>query len=78
MIIIGLIILKRAKDHIEFKAHPAGKFATIGQMVTLAWVTFGIIKIDPVWPCAVAAALTAWSAVAYFQQAVSLMRSAPK
>ena len=74
LIIIGLIILKRAKDKIEFKAHPAGKFATIAQMTTLAWVTFGIIKIDPVWPCAVAALLTAWSAVAYFQQAYSLMR----
>ncbi len=74
LMIIGLIVLKRAKDRIEFKPHWSGKYATAAQFTTLAWVTFGIVKIDPVWPCAVAALFTAWSAVAYFQQAVRLMK----
>lgn len=74
LMIIGLLILKRAKDHIDFKPHFSGKFSTATQFITLAWVTFGILKIDPVWPCAVAAFFTVWSAVAYFQQAVGLMR----
>ena len=77
LMIIGLIIVKRANKSIEFKPHVSGKYATAAQFTTLAWVTFGILKVDPVWPCAVAAFFTAWSAVAYFQQAVSLMRHAP-
>ena len=73
LMIIGLIILKRAKGHIEFEPHVSGKYATAAQFTTLAWMTFGIVKIDPVWPCAVATFFTAWSAAAYFQQARKLM-----
>lgn len=76
LIVLGLIILKRAKRNIEFKAHVAGKYATAAQFITLAWVTFGIVKVDPVWPCMVATFFAIWSAVAYFQQAVGLMKPA--
>lgn len=76
LIVLGLIILKRAKRNIEFKPHVAGKYATAAQFITLAWVTFGIVKMDPVWPCAVATFFATWSAVVYFQQAVGLMKPA--
>ena len=75
LMILGLIILKRARERIEFKPHFSGKFATATQFITLAWVTFGVVKIDPVWPCSVAAFFTVWSAIAYFQQARSLLKS---
>ena len=74
LMIIGLIILKRAGKHIEFKPHFSGKYATATQFIALAWVTLGVIQIEPVWPCSVAAFFTAWSAVAYFEQARGLLR----
>jgi CDP-diacylglycerol--glycerol-3-phosphate 3-phosphatidyltransferase len=76
LMIIGLLVLRRAKRSIKFKPHISGKFSTATQFITLAWVTFGIIKIDPVWPCAVTSFFTVWSAVAYFQQARALVRQA--
>lgn len=74
MMIIGLIILKRSKRRIKFRPHISGKFSTATQFITLAWITFGVIKINPVWPCSVAAFFTAWSALAYFKQAVGLLK----
>jgi CDP-diacylglycerol--glycerol-3-phosphate 3-phosphatidyltransferase/cardiolipin synthase len=75
LMIIGLIILKRTKRRIEFKPHFSGKFSTASQFITLAWVTLGVLKMDPVWPCAVATFFITWSAIAYFQQARALMKS---
>jgi len=74
LMIIGLLILRRAKRAIHFKAHFSGKFATATQMIALAWVTLGLTSVPPAWPCAVAALFTAWSAVAYYQQAAGLLR----
>ncbi len=73
LMIIGLIILKRAKCRIHFNPHLSGKLTTVSQMTALAWVTFGLVSIPPVWPCSIAAAMTAWSAVVYFHQARGLM-----
>lgn len=73
LIIIGLLILKRARVPIHFSAHPSGKLATASQMVALAWVTIGLTELSPAWPSAAAACFTAWSAVAYFQQARALL-----
>lgn len=74
LMIIGLIVLKRSRERIDFRPHLSGKCSSAAQFITLAWVTLGIIKVDPVWPCAVASLLTAWSAVAYFQQARGLLK----
>ncbi|MDX1679411.1 MAG: CDP-alcohol phosphatidyltransferase family protein [Akkermansiaceae bacterium] len=74
LMIIGLLVLRQAKRKIEFKPHIAGKLSTATQFIALAWVTLGLIKIDPAWPCAVAAFFTIWSAIAYFRQARALLR----
>lgn len=76
LMIIGLLVLKAAKCRIHFEPHLSGKLATAAQMTALAWVTFGLIDVAPLWPCVVAALLTAWSAVAYFQQARGLLGNA--
>lgn len=75
LMIMGLIVVKAAKKRIHFEPHFSGKFATASQMITLAWITFGIFKINPVWPCSVAAFFTAWSALAYLQQARKMLKS---
>lgn len=74
LMIIGLIILKRSKEHITFKPHISGKLTTATQMITLAWVTTGLIPIAPIWPSMVAAFFTVWSIFAYFQQIKTLMK----
>lgn len=75
LMILGLIILKRAKCPIHFSPHIAGKLATASQMTALAWVTFGMTSVPAVWPCAIAGLCTAWSAVIYFEQARSLLKN---
>ncbi|HEX5791541.1 MAG TPA: hypothetical protein VFY13_10315, partial [Luteolibacter sp.] len=73
LMILGLIILKRARCPLHFEAHLSGKLATASQMLALAWVTFGFTIASPVWACVAATVCTAWSALVYFKQGAALM-----
>ena len=69
----GIWYLHHRRVALEFRPHWSGKVATVTQMVALGWVMLGWIDFAPLWPCLVAAVLTAWSGVAYVRQGLAML-----
>jgi len=74
IIIGGIGILWMRHRKVRFGAHWTGKVCTVTQMFALGWVMLGVFVFPPTWPCVVAAAFTAWSAMAYVARGVRILR----
>ena len=74
IIIGGIRILWNHHCDVKFSPHWSGKVCTVTQMFALGWVMLKWVDYPPTWPCIVAATFTVWSAVAYIQQGIQLLR----
>ncbi len=78
IIIGGIRILWNHHREVKFAPHWSGKVCTVTQMFALGWVMLKVVPFPPAWPCAVAAAFTVWSAVAYIRQGIQILRGPQK
>lgn len=76
MILIGIGWMYTKGLRVRIEPHWIGKWCTVAQMVALGWVMLRVIPFSPVWPCAVAAVLTAASAWLYVRQGLGILRNA--
>lgn len=74
MILMGIGWMYTKGLKVRITPHWIGKWCTVTQMVALGWVMLRLFPISPVWPCAVAAALTAVSAGLYVRQGLGILR----
>lgn len=74
VIVFGIILIKRKRLNIHYEPHWTGKATTVMQMFALGWVMLGWIDVSPIWPCAIAAALTVWSGITYVEQGIDILR----
>lgn len=76
VILGGICILWGCKIKVEIRPHWTGKICTFTQMFALGWVMLRWVSFSPVYPCLLAGVFTAWSGIAYFQQGLTLLKSA--
>jgi CDP-diacylglycerol--glycerol-3-phosphate 3-phosphatidyltransferase len=74
IILGGIKVLYLNGRRVRIAPHWSGKVTTFAQMFALGWVMLRVVDVPPSWPCAVAAALTAGSAVAYVRQGLRILR----
>lgn len=75
MILIGIGWLYTKGLKVRIQPHGIGKWCTVTQMIAVGWVMLRLFPVSPVWPCAVAAALTLVSAALYLRQGLGILRS---
>lgn len=75
VILGGIRILWNHRREVKFAPHWSGKICTVTQMFALGWVMLRVTNLSPIYPCAVAAFFTLWSAVAYIRQGQEILRS---
>lgn len=75
IILGGIKILYLKGRSVKISPHWSGKLTTVAQMFALGWVMLKFTDVPPLWPCVVATALTAWSAVEYIRTGVRILRS---
>jgi cardiolipin synthase len=74
LILIGIIVVKRAAREVHYSPHWTGKVCTVTQMFAIGWVMLKIGYLPPVYPCLVAAVFTLWSAFHYYLEASRQLR----
>ncbi|MCU0750435.1 MAG: CDP-alcohol phosphatidyltransferase family protein [Akkermansiaceae bacterium] len=73
IIIGGIGILWKCRCKVTFAPHWTGKVCTVTQMFALGWVMLKVVPLPPAWPCLLAGFFTAWSAVAYIRQGITIL-----
>jgi CDP-diacylglycerol--glycerol-3-phosphate 3-phosphatidyltransferase len=74
IILGGIRILWNHRREVKFAPHWSGKICTVTQMFALGWVMLRVTDLSPLYPCAVAAFFTIWSAIAYIRQGQEILR----
>lgn len=74
IILGGIRVLHWRGRRVRIAPHWSGKWTTAAQMFALAWVMLRLTELPPLWPCVVAGAFTAWSAVEYVRQGLEILR----
>jgi CDP-diacylglycerol--glycerol-3-phosphate 3-phosphatidyltransferase len=74
IILGGIVVLWKNRRKVKIAPHWSGKLTTVAQMFALGWVMLRVVDVSPVWPCAVAAALTFWSGLEYIRHGYEILR----
>jgi CDP-diacylglycerol--glycerol-3-phosphate 3-phosphatidyltransferase/cardiolipin synthase len=74
IILGGIRVLWNRRREVKIAPHWSGKVTTVAQMFALGWVMLRVVDTPPVWPCAIAAALTILSTMAYVRRGVAILR----
>jgi len=69
LIVLGIILVKRAAREVHYAPHWTGKVCTVTQMIAIGWVMLKVDLLPPLYPCLLAALFTLWSAVNYYREA---------
>lgn len=77
LIVLGILLVKRASREVRYAPHWTGKVCTATQMFAVGWVMLKTGNLPPVYPCLVAAVFTLWSAAHYYLQASRQLRRGP-
>jgi CDP-diacylglycerol--glycerol-3-phosphate 3-phosphatidyltransferase len=77
LIVIGIILVKRAAHAVHYSPHWTGKVCTVTQMIAIGWVMLKVNVLPPVYPCILAAVFTLWSAVNYYLEASRQIHKRP-
>lgn len=74
LIVLGIILVKRAAREVHYSPHWTGKVCTVTQMIAIGWVMLKVDLFPPLYPCLLAALFTLWSAVNYYLEARRQLR----
>lgn len=74
LIVLGIILVKRAAREVHYAPHWTGKVCTVTQMIAIGWVMLKVDLFPPLYPCLLAALFTLWSAVNYYLEARRQLR----
>ncbi len=77
LIVLGILLVKRASREVRYAPHWTGKVCTATQMFAVGWVMLKMGSLPPVYPCLVAAVFTLWSAAHYYLEASRQLRRGP-
>ena len=77
LIVLGILLVKRASREVRYAPHWTGKVCTATQMFAVGWVMLKMGSLPPVYPCLVAAVFTLWSAAHYYLEDSRQLRRGP-